>query len=578
MNTNDSQNWLKIFFSRPFGHPFFWITLIISIAYFSTLFYGLVYLDDNVLVKNDYQYDKNLSNIFQAFGEDIFRMPHQGGSFYRPIERITFILDAQLGEGALVFMSHFTNVLLHIASVFLLFVFLVKLNIKKETALLLSLIFSVHPLTAQTVSFIPGRNDSLLAVFVFPALIFFMNFLRNPKRKYYLWHLIFFALALFTKETAAVLPLICGVYILIFSGIGKIIADRKKYLYLLAGWGSVLLFWFLVRRAVLNNFIGNADYHIVPSIIKNLPSLLPAIGKIILPFSLSVFPAMKDMAMIYGTISLILLAIWFILAKNKNYKMIFFGASWFFLFILLTLIKPADTVPDFSENRIYLPMFGFIFVFLGLGKIKFPGASGNKEGNQRVQENAIFIISLLLIIVFSSVTIYRNKYYKDRLSFWNNAVETSPSFAFNHNNLGAMYYLDKNLNAAEPEFKKALELNPREKMAHNNLGLIYMDEGNFEKAEEEYNKEIEINPSYDNAYFNRGLLYYKMGRKEGAEKDWKMTLAINPNYDNALYNLAVYYYEEKNFKEAALYAGEIARRGLPLQPEMQRLLNPLLFQ
>jgi len=566
MPNNLKKIWIKETF-LDYKRPFMWIAFVVFIVYFSTLFYDIVYLDDNVLVVGHYQFNSHLTNVFQAFGEDIFRSVQGGGSFYRPILRWSFILDAQLGEKAIIFMSHFTNMLLHIFSVWLLFCFLLRLEIKKGTALLCSLIFAVHPLTSQTVALIAGRNDSLLAIFVFPSLIYFLDFLKNSSVKQYNWHLVFFVLALFTKETAVALPVVCLTYIIIFIGFKKVLIDWKKYFRLSVGWVSILIFWFVVRREVLGKFIGNADYNIFQSILDNFHAILPMIGKIILPFGLAVFPIMQDTASIYGVISLVLLAIWFFLSKKKNdYKLILFGASWFFIFILPTLIKSMDTVPEFSENRLYLPMFGFILIILGLGRIKFFEKFEDKK--------SLIMVAVAVITVFSSVTIYRNQYYKDKTSFWKSAVMTSPSFAFNHNNLGAMYYLDKKPDLAQPEFKKALELNPKEKMAHNNLGLIYMDRGEFEKSEEEFGKEMEINPYYDNGYANRGLLHYKMGKKDQAVADWKKALEINPNYSSALYNLAALYFEQKNFVEASKYAGEIATHGLPLPTELQKLLQP----
>lgn len=521
----DKENkFYKIFLDS--WHPYFWIGLLIFSVYFVTLFSNIVYLDDNVLVVNQYQFNKNLSNIPQAFSEDIFQTPHNSGTFYRPIERISFMLDAQLGEEMIIFMSHFSNILLHIFAICLLFWFLLKLNLSKGVAFVFALIFGIHPLTAQTVAFISGRNDSLLAIFVFPALVFFLDFLQTRKKKYFIWHMIFFSLALFTKETAAVLPVICTFYLLIFVGWKKIIEDYKIYLLIGASWIGISAIWFLARMFALHNLVGNAPYNIPLSIFNNLPSLIPAVGKIFLPFNLSVFPVMQDMTLLYGFITLVLLVFWFILSEKKNWKLIIFGLLWFIIFISLTLIKPSGTVPEFSENRIYLPMFGFIFVILGLNWIKLPLFLKEKINYKKI----IAFISLLIILIFSFVTIYRNQYYKDKLSFWKNATETSPSFAFNHNNLGAMYYLDKNMDEAEKEFKKALQLNPEEKMTHNNLGLVYVNKDKLKEAEEEYKKELEINPYYDNAYYNLGLLYWNEKRYDEAKESWKKTLEINPNF------------------------------------------------
>ena len=569
---NEKENQLSKIFLESW-RPFFWIALAILFVYSVALSFNIVYLDDNVLVTDQYQFNKSLSNIPQAFNEDIFRTPHNGGTFYRPILRLTFMFDAQFGEKAIVFMSHFSNILLHILSICLLFYFLLKLNLKKEIAFLFALFFSIHPLTAQTVAFISGRNDSLLAIPIFLSLIFFLNFLQNQKNKHLVWHLVFFALALFTKETAVVLPIICAIYLLIFIGWEKIIENYKMYLRLGFYWVGIVSFWFLIRMSVLHNFVGNADYNVFLSIYKNLPSLISAIGKIFLPFNLSVFPVMSDMTLLYGIISIILLGFWFFLSEKRNLKLIIFGFLWFFIFIFLTLIKPINTVPEFSENRIYLPMFGFIFIMIGLGKIKIPTFIKEKI-NEIDLKKIILFISLIIILIFSSVTIYRNQYYKDKFSFWKNATDTSPSFAFNHNNLGAMYYLDKDMENAEKEFKIALELNPNEKMAHNNLGLIYANQNKFKEAEEEYKKEIENNPYYDSVYYNLGLLYYKQKKYTEAEYNWKKTLELNPNYFDAIKALIVYYYEQKNYKEMSIYARELQNRGFLLPDEFQKVIEP----
>lgn len=554
-------------------HPFLWISFLIVFVYGITLFSNIVYLDDNVLVIEQYQFNKDLLNIPQAFKEDIFRTPQGGGTFYRPIERITFMLDAQFGEKAIIFMSHLNNILLHILAICLLFVFLLKLNIDKLIAFLFALIFAIHPLTAQTVAFISGRNDSLLAIFVFPALIYLIKYLETRKNKYLVWNLVFLVFALFTKETAVILPAIFIIYILIFIGYKKIIEDRSLYIKLISLWVTVGVLWFLIRMLVFHNFIGNASYNIFLSIYNNLPSLIPAIGKIFLPFDLSVFPVIQDMTMLYGILSLLILIVWFFLSEKRNFKFIIFGLLWFFIFIVLTLIKPIGTNPEFSENRIYIPMFGFIFLILGLGRIRLPVFIKEKINYEVNWKKIILIISLLIILIFSCVTIYRNKYYKNKLNFWENATVNSPSFAFNHNNLGAMEFLDGDMINAEKEYKIALELNPNEPMAHNNLALIYANQGKDKDAEEEYKKELEINPEYDNAYFNLGLLYFSEGRKDEAVENWKKTLQINPNYIDALKSLTNYYYSENNYEEVVVYASILYRMGFELPSDLLKLIQ-----
>jgi len=536
--TKNFRDWLTRIFLRTW-RPFFWLAAFIFFVYAATLSSNIVYLDDNLIVTGQYEFNKNLLNAPQVFNEDVFRSLPGQGTFYRPLLRLSLMFDAQFGEENLVFLSHLTNLLLHILAIFLLFYFLLELRIGRGSAFLLTLIVGIHPLTAQTVAFIPGRNDSLLTVFVLAALFFFIKFANNHKLKYFLWHLVFFILALLAKETAVVLPLICIIYLLVFTGWRKIIANFETYLVLGVYWASLIAIWFLVRRLVLNDFIGSADYNIFLSVLHNLPVLIPTIGKIFLPLNLAVFPIFKDMSLFYGALSLSLLVIWFFISSKRNLKFIIFGFSWFLVFIILALIKPTGTVPEFSENRIYLPLFGFIFVVWGLGRIKLPAAINDKIGAEARFQKIGLIISLLITLIFSSITVYRNRYYQNGLSFWKNATETSPGSSFNYNNLGAIYYLNNDLDHAARSYRRALFLNEKEPMAHNNLGVIYLNQNSYGQAAKEFQQELAVNPNYDKALFNLGDLAYRQKDYLKAASYFKATLEANPYYYEAYERLLI---------------------------------------
>ncbi len=530
--TKNLANRLSEIFLRSW-RPFFWLAAFVFLVYSGTLSSGIVYLDDNLIVTGQYEFNKDLSNIPQAFSEDIFRSLPGQGTFYRPLLRLSLIFDAQFGDEALIFMSHFSNLALHMIAILLLFCLLLKFRIGRGSAFLLALIAGLHPLTAQTVAFIPGRNDSLLAVFVLAALIYFLEFVHNPKLKYLFWHLVFFIFALLAKETAVVLPVVCVIYLLIFVGWRKLSTDLGTYLVLGAYWVGLVAIWFLGRRLVLGDFVGNADYNIFLSIFHNLPALIHIIGKIFLPVNLAVVPILKDMPLFYGWLSLALMAIWFFFSTKKNFKLITFGFFWFLTFIVLTLVKPTGTVPEFSENRIYLPLFGFIFVVLGSGRIKLPAIISDRADYEVKVQRIGLVIGLLVALIFASITVYRHRYYRDSLSFWKNATETSPHFAFNFNNLGAMYYLNNDLDQAEKSYRRALFLNEKEPMVHNNLGLIYLEQKRFNQAEKEFKQELAINPGYDKALFNLGELYYQRNLLSEAEALFLETIRVNPNYYEA---------------------------------------------
>ncbi|UCD55331.1 MAG: tetratricopeptide repeat protein, partial [Candidatus Omnitrophota bacterium] len=504
-----------------------------------------------VLILGNRKFLSKLSNIPQAFRQDVFFSYED--AYYRPLLTISFILDAQLpfalypspkpspqrGEGRVRgrgqgkgFSYHFTNIVIHLLAACLLFLLLIKLKYREGLALFFSLIFTVHPVLTQAVAWLPGRNDSLLAVFILSSFIFFLNFLENKRWSHYIAHMLFFALALFTKESALALVLLCPLVYVIASppkageaismGLLRRPSLRLGFLAMtVAGYLPVIAVWLFLRNAALTNPIQMTVLSAGKSLLNNLPALVQFVGKIIFPFNLSVLPIIQDTTFVYGVIAITLTLIALIFTKNKRNSFIIFGLAWFLLFLLPSFIRPnSSVIADFLEHRIYLPLVGFMIILLETDLIK----------NLYVNRKRLLIPGALFIFIFSFITLNHSKNFRDRLSFWQNAALTSPHSPLARRNLGAMYYLDGELNKAEQEYRASLELNPYEPMAHNNLGLIYLKRGELNKAEQEYKREIAINPRYDDVYFNLGLLYYIQGRIEEAEEAWKKALEINPSH------------------------------------------------
>lgn len=544
-----SKNWI----------PFVIIVALGFILYFQALFFDFTYLDDNNLILDNQYFLADPTNIFQAFLIDVFHIFNHSAFYYRPLLTISLIFDYQIG-GASPLIYHLTNVLLHIISSCLVFVFLTKLNYQKTLSFLFSLIFLVHPVLTQAVAWIPGRNDSLLAVFMLLSFIYFINFLEKRLRKDLALHLLFFASAIFTKETALFGLLILFFYFY-FIKKDKNLTHKKS---IFIGWSVILALWFILRSVALKGSTPMDFADMLKSVFLNSPAVVQFIGKIIFPFNLSVLPIIQDTSFLYGIAALVLLTLLLFFTKERRWEYILFGLFWFAVFLFPSFIRPNPSlVADFIEHRLYLPIIGFFIFLLELSPIR----------SWQKNTNIYFGLMLAVISGFFVLTFLHSRDFSNRLAFWRNATEHSPHYPLAHRNLGAMEYLDGNMDDAEKEFKITLELNPKEEMAHNNLGLIYVNKNRLAEAEEEYKKELEVNPYYDNAFFNLGLLYWQQKRYEEAESNWKKTLEINPNYIDALNALAIHYYSQKKYEEAIPYIGELYRRGIRLPPEFIQLLQ-----
>lgn len=516
-----------------------WIKKILLIfvlgfaVYFPSLFFDFTYFDDQVLILENLSFLKKLSNFWRVFGGEVFHPYQSFGFYYRPILTLSFMIDARF-SAASPFFYHFSNIIYHLIASFLLFLFLKKISKKENLSFILTLVFLVHPVLTQAVSWIPGRNDSLLTIFTLCCFLSLMEYLNNERRLLMIFfHFIFFFLALLTKESSLAIPFLSIIFIIFFN--------FQKIFFLLplfVGWWVMSLLWIILRINAIKNMFYLSFQQMINSLILNSPALIQYMGKAFFPINLSVLPTIKDTSFLWGGIAFLILILVFIFLK-KEIKLFVFGLLWFVLFLIPNFIRPDPQITaDFLEHRIYLPLIGFFISLLSFIKLKEDG-----------WHNFIFYF---LILIFALMTFFHQFKFKNRLVFWQSAVISSPNSSLAHRNYGVMLYFEKKFSEAEKEYFKALKINPKEPMVYNNLGVIYMNQKKWEKAIESFKKELEINPNYDHALYNLGVVYYQIKEEEKARNLWEKVIEVNPYYLSAYLNLANYY-QKQNQKEKTIY-------------------------
>ena len=539
--------------------PYTWLAGLGFLLYSPSIWFDFVYLDDNVLILRDIHNLSNLGNIAQIFRQGVFNILHSGDTYYRPIPTLFLMLDAQI-SGTSPIMYHITNIVLHLVNVCLIFTLLNKIGFKKMPSFLTSLFFVVHPALVSAVAWIPGRNDSLLAIFIYLAFLNLINYLATDKIRqsaiYLVIHLVAFFLALLTKENALILPLVMITYFGLFDTDGQNFRQRffnRKKNILYATWLVTIAIYFLTRQNALGNAVNFNLLPVIKNLIVSLPAVLIYLGKIIFPVGLSGYPVLKDSSWILGLISLAPIALLYKIGKKPNYKIATAGMIWFLFFLVPTFVR-TDLNPDLPllEQRAYLPMFGILLIILGSDF--FTGTF--KKIN--LKEGIILgIVGLYAINTFFYLPSYNNK-----IVFWENAKARSPSSPFVHNNLGAMYFIDGKITEAGAEFDIAIKINDSEPRVHNNAGLVLMRLGQLEKAKEEIKKELSLYPNYDDANYNLGLIYAQQKNYDDAVKSWEKTIEVNPDYLDAYAQLANYYSSEaKDETKAKFYYNKYTAQG-----------------
>lgn len=454
------------------------------LLYGRTLFFDFTYLDDNTLILENYPIISNIANIDTIFSSDVFLSVSK--SYYRPLLNLSFMGDTFVG-GKLPVIFHLSNIFLHILAVILIFRLFLKWQGSRILAFCMALLFLVHPVLTQAVAWIPGRNDSLLTVFVLAGFLSFLNFCEAPRLRSYAVYLFFLFLALLTKETAVFLPVLIIFYFLFLAPQKVAISDR----YLLTiGSAVICCSWFLMRHFALGG--ETTKYAAALSgIAQNYSAIFIYVGKLLLPFNLAVFPILADSNILYGVAALLMLTLAWLFSRHKRTNYLIFSSLWFFLFLLPSFIR-INGLPDFLEHRIYLSFIGFLIFLAEVDWIKSLDFS----------RKHVKIVTAVLFLFLAGLTWSHSANFSDRLVFWHSAVASAPHSPLVQRNMGVMYYYRQDALRAEEYYLRALALNPREPMVHNNLGVIYLDRKEYLRAEKEFREELSIDPNYDKALAN----------------------------------------------------------------------------
>jgi len=449
-------------------------------------------LDDTDIIFAHYDVLSSLKNIDQAFTHDAY-MESTKSAFYRPMQTVSFMVDSQI-SGREPWGYHLSSLLLHILTVIALFFFLKKLGIKEEISFLLCLLFSVHPMFANTVSWIPARGDLLLGIFSLLSFITFINYHNNHKKHWIIFHTCFFLLALFSKESAVFLPVLFLVYFYFASG-RKIVL--KNVIPFLSIWVISEIIYNYARNNVLKVNLPPKLFGVIP-FTKNLPAIPIIFGKLFIPYNLNTIPVYDNISIIMGAIILIgFIFITFKSMSRNNWKVIL-GALWFMLFIIPPMLfrsNLADFGMDYFEFRAYLPSIGILMI---IGIMLEPLSKRHSSFN-------LLYIGMPTVFILAIIAYNHSSDYYDWKTFLNTAIKISPNNAVAFNERGVEYLVGGNNDKALEDFKSAVNICPLYSSPYYNEGIIYHNTNDSINAESAFSNAIR----YDSLWNSKSSFGYK---------------------------------------------------------------------
>lgn len=374
----------------------------------------------------------------------------------RPLLKASYVWN--WSDAAHPFAFHLFNAVVHALNAALVFCLVEELLScgmapdARRAALIAALLFAVHPVNTESVTYISGRSNALMAFFYLSSLLVYMRGRLSGSPAWSRWiSALLFVAAAGVKETALTLP----VALLLWE---CTLAPQR--LTLKEAFGKTSLHWFALFGLLLAMLslprYGELLHASLAarSPLDNLPVQANAIcyllGQLVLPWRVNIDPDLPVLrewhALALVQASGLCIAIVAALRMKRRTPLMSFAVLWFFVHLLPTnsLLPRLDAAND---RELYLPAIGaFLLCGVWLARLRRRGVA--------------HAVALIIVAGLAFATVARNRDYLGETALWEDTVAKSPRKARAWNNLGQAYALDGRKEEAKRAFDTALALQP----------------------------------------------------------------------------------------------------------------------
>ena len=602
------------------------ILILIAVGFFVFAFnlHNRLFWDDNDwIINNNFVHSISWNNVEFWFTHNTLAGVGLKSNYYRPLLFFTYAINYVI-DGTRPFFWHLISNSIHIANGVLIFSILYLVSRKKLVAFITALIFLIHPLQTEAVTYIAGRGDPLYVFFILLALWLIVKAeIAQPlssstrRRVWIVGSLLSLILALLSREVAIIFPLLALVFYVSFISPStealtelsrtslrpqdKFIKSIKLGIIRTWSYFTIVAVYGVLRLTVLN-FQNTLNFYAAPNqYSENLFYRLLTFMHVLVDYfrllfvptglhmerSMTVHTSLLQWPVWFGTLIVALIVIaGVILYRKENYKnggnskrfgfgisdfrMWAFGWGWFFIALApVSGVTPINAV--IYEHWLYLPMIGFWFIvsFYLVELLDY----------FKKTRKPLFILCALLVVAYASFfglqSVKRNILWGNPAEFYKDILKYEPESVRINNNLGNLYYDKGDLIGAEEFYRKAAEAGDVFPQPHFNLGSILQSQGDTFGAIKEFEKAIELDPSFYYPYQNLAVIYAQQGDFLKAAKNiekLKLLISNNPRvyYNSALVYLAL------NDKKKALEDLQVGLKYSISDPQTGKLIKELI--
>lgn len=532
----------------------------------------------------------------------------------RPLANASFALNYRFGRYD-VSGYHLVNIAVHAVGGAFVYLFVVVTlgcagRIERRVrssrvwiALFTSVLFTVHPIQTQAVTYIVQRMTGMAAMFYLAAMLLYIagRRVRAGRRRWVLWSagVVCWVAALGSKEIAVTLPLSVLLYELYFFA-----DSRRTHAIRRCGYGLMALViaalpvWLFMNDHVLDFSI--RDFDLGQRVLTQFRVLIfytslllfPNPGRLNLMHHIATSRSVMDPPVTIVAIIALLGIVVLALTLVRKDRLVSFGIVWFLIHLFLeSSILRLEMI---FEHRLYLPMVGacVVAVILLYRVLAF-------------DRSRVTFVAIGVLLLLAMATFQRNRIWRDPVLLWSDVIGKNPYSARAHVDIGVTFAGQGRSERAIREYREAIRLDSDSKIAHNNLGnallllgrlddaalhlekAIQIDSayavaitnlgnvlrtrGDVDEAIAHYRRSLTIDPDIAKTHSNLGIALRSKGKVEEAIGHYRRALALDPDFDDAHYNLGNALQSQGKLDDAIRHY----RMALRLRPEFPEACNNL---
>ena len=548
------------------------LLIITALGYFNGMTNELIF-DDYALVEN-LKCNDGISKIPAMFTQN----HDENKCAYRRMRYVSYAIDYTLfGNTDLGY--HISNLVWHLLTTLLVFLIGLKILKKPHLAFLMALLWAIHPVQADSVTYVSGRRDVLCGFFFMAGFYSYIRFSEKQKIGWFFVFALSFIMGMMTKEMVVTLPAV----ILLYDAVRIAVENQskgskfgvKKWLSELwkRRWWLYTLLFILAGAFVLyrgfyrshSNMDGRLwggsylnNYLTVGAVYLRYFEMILAPIRLLGDYSQPTIPVVKsfsDPRWMLGAVITMLLLIGALFSWKKR-PWVIFGVFFYFI----SMLPVSHIIPHhelMAEHYLYIPLFGLSIAVISIA---------DEVAQSITLKRWVIGLGIIWFTFSFGRLVIRNEDFTSNQTFFETTYYWSPDSLRANLWLGDVHRHTESYDKALEYYEDIIEISPRSRVAgdaYERIAAIRTIKGEPAKAIEYWLKLVALEPRNGRAFRELGILLGKTRSFEKAEKILKRAATLRPDDSIVFVNLGVTLLHMGKFEEAC----PILKKSVELSPD-----------